>query len=244
MPASSARDWLDVWEAAGRLSAVERPLALLRGAGTATPDDALPDLPLGCRDALLLDLRAALFGPTLQSTVACPSCATVLELDVPIASVRVEPERRESVPLTFDIAGVTLNLRLPTTRDLRRVVDCPTIADARTALIKATITATSAEGASVAAEELPGGTLQAALERMRAADPQATVTAELTCPGCGTAWEADVDIAQYLWRELDHWAGQLLQDIHELASAYGWSESDVLALSAGRRQRYLELISS
>jgi hypothetical protein len=33
-----------------------------------------------------------------------------------------------------------------------------------------------------------------------------------------------------------------LRDVHELASAYGWRESEILALSPQRRQAYLELV--
>ena len=36
-------------------------------------------------------------------------------------------------------------------------------------------------------------------------------------------------------------AGALLHEVHRLASAYGWSETDVLAMSAMRRGVYLEL---
>jgi hypothetical protein len=33
----------------------------------------------------------------------------------------------------------------------------------------------------------------------------------------------------------------MLYDVHALASAYGWREADVLAMSPMRRQVYLEL---
>jgi hypothetical protein len=35
-----------------------------------------------------------------------------------------------------------------------------------------------------------------------------------------------------------------MRDVHQLASAYGWSEHDILTMSAGRRQLYLELVAS
>jgi hypothetical protein len=34
----------------------------------------------------------------------------------------------------------------------------------------------------------------------------------------------------------------MVREVHRMASAYGWREADILAMSAFRRQRYLELI--
>lgn len=73
------------------------------------------------------------------------------------------------------------------------------------------------------------------------ADPGAELTLEIACPECGAATPAELDIAAYLWTELDAWARDLLLDVHLLASAYGWSEPEILALSPLRRRYYLEL---
>ena len=43
------------------------------------------------------------------------------------------------------------------------------------------------------------------------------------------------------WLEIDAWARRTLRDVHALASAYAWSERDVLALSPTRRTLYREL---
>ena len=37
-------------------------------------------------------------------------------------------------------------------------------------------------------------------------------------------------------------AGALLHEVHRLASAYGWSEAQILALSPARRAQYLALV--
>ena len=52
-----------------------------------------------------------------------------------------------------------------------------------------------------------------------------------------------LDVAAFFWTELNAWAVRLLREIHALASAYGWREADILALSPKRRDLYLELIS-
>jgi hypothetical protein len=33
-----------------------------------------------------------------------------------------------------------------------------------------------------------------------------------------------------------------MREVHTLAAMYGWRETDILAMSAWRRQRYLEMI--
>ncbi|MGP3950458.1 T4 family baseplate hub assembly chaperone [Streptomyces sp. 7N604] len=73
------------------------------------------------------------------------------------------------------------------------------------------------------------------------ADPAAELTLNVACPECGEATPAELDIASYLWTELDAWARDLLLDVHLLATAYGWSEPEILALSPLRRRYYLEL---
>ena len=85
--------------------------------------------------------------------------------------------------------------------------------------------------------------LEAALARTVAeCDPQADIDLELTCPACGAQWRTPFDITGFLWRELEAWAMRTLRETHLLASAYGWSEADILALSAWRRQHYLDLV--
>jgi hypothetical protein len=75
------------------------------------------------------------------------------------------------------------------------------------------------------------------------ADPQADVQLALTCPACGHQWEATFDIASFFWSEIDSWAHRILREVHTLASAYGWREADILAMSPQRRQLYLEMVS-
>jgi hypothetical protein len=75
-----------------------------------------------------------------------------------------------------------------------------------------------------------------------AADPQAEIELALTCPACRLQWRTPFDIVNFLWDEIDRWAARILGEVHILASNYGWSERDILALHPGRRQYYLDLV--
>jgi hypothetical protein len=97
------------------------------------------------------------------------------------------------------------------------------------------------DGAPADAADLPDGVQARITEVCAEADPRADVRLDLPCPGCGHRTKALLDIAAALWAELDGWARGILLDVHLLASAYGWTEPDVLALSPLRRRYYLEL---
>ncbi|WP_051722444.1 hypothetical protein [Streptomyces albus] len=114
----------------------------------------------------------------------------------------------------------------------------------RVLLARCTVSA-ARNGEPVAADRLPDVLPERVRRRIaeaaERADPAAEVTLRVACPECGEATPAELDIASYLWTELDSWARDLLLDVHLLATAYGWSEPEILALSPLRRRYYLEL---
>jgi hypothetical protein len=89
---------------------------------------------------------------------------------------------------------------------------------------------------------MPASVADALSRRMESLEPGAAVSFDLTCPECGAQWNAPMDCADVVWSELQARAERLLLDVDALARAYGWSEPQVLALSATRRAAYLQLI--
>jgi hypothetical protein len=82
----------------------------------------------------------------------------------------------------------------------------------------------------------------AVANRLADIDPQADVRLAVDCPNCEHAWSARFDIGPFLWAEINTWAQRLLADIHALAFAFGWSEKEILAMTAWRREIYLEML--
>ena len=76
---------------------------------------------------------------------------------------------------------------------------------------------------------------------METIDPQANVELALRCTACEREWPVVFDIVAYLWDEISAWSRQIIHEVHRLASAYGWSEREVLAMGAARRAVYLEM---
>jgi hypothetical protein len=234
--------WLDVWERAAAAPAAARADVL---AAHRSDADAVALLPLGSRDALLLDLRALLFGPHLRSTAACPACAERCEWDCDLDALRV-PHVAPGKDGEFELvdAGWRVRARAVTSTDLAAISACGDETAALRALLRRCVIAARHGDRDVDPAELPGAWVEKLSAVLSAADPQAATTIALVCPACGQTWEAAFDIGTYLFKELDAWAQRTLADVHELAQRYGWSEPEILALSPARRARYLALASA
>ena len=95
------------------------------------------------------------------------------------------------------------------------------------------------EGQAIRPEWLPA--IEAALE---SADPLTALQIQTECPECGHGFELPVDLEQLLLQRLMAAQTRVLRDIHRLASAYHWSEREILALSPKRRAFYLRCLAS
>ncbi|OYY68092.1 hypothetical protein [Sphingomonas sp. 28-63-12] len=208
----------------------------------------LAAMPLGARDALLLDLRERLFGHELAIVATCPRCAEQLEAGFSLDDVRVArpPESSawgDAADTSAAIGGYRVTVRAPATADLLAI---PAGADAATAhaiLLDRCIEAQDPAGRPIAGHALPPIITQPIVDDIARANPQAVVELDLCCTGCAHRFGAVFDIAVFLLREIHRWARQLLSNIDSLASAYGWREADILALSPRRRQIYAEMVA-
>lgn len=240
----AAQELLDAWERGLGEPPVQRALTLLAAACPECVPDALARESVGRRDGRLLTLREWTFGSRLVSLAACPACGEALETSFDVGDIRAEDGPEES--LSLRVSSLELTFRLPNSLDVAALASGAAGEDlggARRRLLgRCLLAARGAEGNEVSLERLPETALQAVADRMAEADPQGDVELALSCPACGHGWPAAFDIASFFWTEVDAWARVLLHEIHALASAYGWREADILALSPWRRRSYLELI--
>jgi hypothetical protein len=242
---------LQAWEDCREASPGERGLILLGIAVPASPEADRARLSVGRRDALLFDLFRGLFGDTAAALVVCPDCGEQLEFDVPLAEISVTPAADPSDRYTLVCNGHEIAYRLPCAGDLAALgaeLRNEAVGAAARSLAQRCVLAIRDTHGAPADFEL-GGDAAAALEaaiaaRVSEADPQAVVTLTFDCPSCSAHWRAPFDIVEFLWRRLDIFARALLRDVHVLASNYGWSEHDALALTTWRRRRYIELIEA
>jgi hypothetical protein len=247
LPALTAATLLTLWEGGVDQPLAQRALQLLSAARPDIAYDTWAQLPLGRRDAELLRLRAELFGPRLVSVVPCPQCGEQLQMtldaaDLPAPAALAPAAAAEAGLQTVTVPPYILRYRLPNSTDLLAVARCESVEAARALLLQRCLQSAERDQAVEPPETLPATVIAALAAHMAQADPQADLQLDVRCPACGHSWPAGFDVTAYLWAEIDRWARRLLRDVHTLASAYGWSETDVLALSAVRRQAYLDLI--
>ncbi|MEE1739336.1 hypothetical protein PUR49_22895 [Streptomyces sp. BE147] len=242
---------LAAWESGLALGAADRSLLLHRAARPGTGTDALLSVPVGEREADLFALRRSLFGELMQVRIECGTCDEAMEFDLDAGALGARgtvPDR----PLRVAEDGWVVEFRLPTVADLAAAGATGgaggspgSPSGARRRLLTGCTLRALRDGEPVAAEHLaellPERVEQLIAEKAAEADPTAEVTLNVVCPECGAATVAELDISFYLWTELDNWARDLLLDVHLLATAYGWSEPEILALSPLRRRYYLEL---
>jgi len=232
---------LNAWEEGVSSHPVRRALLLLRMAWPARSEEDWARAPIGERDGSLLSLREELFGTSLDSVADCPKCGKQIELsfnanDIRLATPTLQHGDDES-GLLVEAAGYKVRFRLPNSADLLKAPD-------REALLNRCISAVFHQGEIVDSMTLPNDVIGPLIEQMQKSDPQADLQIALTCPYCSNAWSIPVDILSYLWSELEDWARRLFLEVHTLASAYGWKESDIVAMSPQRRRFYLDMVGA
>jgi hypothetical protein len=241
MSSLSADEMVRVWERGETLQPQERALAVLAACFRERSAEALADLPLGARNALLLRVWGNLFGPSLDGFAECPRCRDRLEFALPRASLEASEE-----PLSGEYqlseGEYDLRFRLPTSRDLSAMAGCADVAQGRALLLRRCVLEAARAGVLLPIGALPDSMTAAVAERMSMVDPLAETLLDLVCNACGHRWQAHLEIAEFVWTMLAAQARRLLREVHALARAYGWREADILAMSAARRQCYLEMV--
>lgn len=240
MAITRAADVLATWESGVAQGPAGRAL-LLHGA--ARPElggdrERLLELPVGEREADLFALRRALFGERMQVRLECGACGADMEFELDAGEFARTLADRGDPLVRIAEDGWEVEFRVPGVADLTAAAGA---ADPRRALLARCVTDAVRDGRSVSADALPAFVQRRIAEAAQAADPGGDVTLTIACPECGEGTRAELDIASYLWTELDAWARDILLDVHLLATAYGWSEPEILALSPLRRRYYLEL---
>jgi hypothetical protein len=233
---------LQVWEQGAGKPATMRALLLMMAVSPVSDRGALAHWTIGKRDSLLLNLRDALFGPEIHCLTNCTRCGEPIELDFRLDDIRV-PHGEPGRAYRTVAEGYEVYFRLPDSTDLLALDGALPVSAERQLLARCVLEARRDEG-DVEATALPDAVLSVISQEMSEADPQAEVLLEVACPACSAVSPAPFDIVSHLWSELDAWARRMLREVHALAMAYGWSETEILRMSATRRRAYLDLIAS
>jgi hypothetical protein len=147
-------------------------------------------------------------------------------------------------PSTFEVhdEGIRLRVRPLNSHDLAAILDCPDLPTAQRLLAARCIVDVLHGDAPADMADVPEQTLERVSASLEAADPDSERRIDLRCTECAEHWMVDLDIALFLWSEIQSLTRGLMHEVHELAWAYGWAEHDILAMSDARRKHYLDLV--
>lgn len=196
--------------------------------------------PVSGRTAALLRLialteqRGAL---SLNARCVAAACGETFEFELPLQALQDCQPAEDAGPILVRLdAQRSVTIRRPTGADLQRWRERPPASP--TAAMRLMLDTLLLEGQASPDDE---PALSASLV---AADPLVAFTVSCRCPACGAAQDVAVDLEGLALGRLRARQQALLQEVHCLASRYGWTEAEVLAVPPARRARYLALMEA
>ena len=206
--------------------------------GTSVGPGRAWELALCDRDRLLRAVHEQLFGDRIEATAKCTACGEGLEVSFSVREL-AESQRRQA-PTTVegpDEAGSYRALdgrrfRLPHSNDLRCVAGLHA-EDAGRALLERCLV-----------DGDPSGDAAVVEEAMEAVGPVLDVELDARCPHCEASQQVQFDIASFLLCALYRERRWLTSEVHRLATAYGWSLDEILAIPRSLRREYVALVEA
>lgn len=239
----SAAQLITLWQEAWSSTPAERALAICSAANQEQSTQEVVSLPIGQRDKCLIDFRQKLFGRQLSFLAECPGCETQIELDLSTKDISFASPPNDSELLSVSADdGTKVSFRLPNSLDLLAIQNASSLNERKRGLLSRCVQNAERDESKISVSELSDVATSAILQAMDEADPQANVEVPLRCVECKNRWSALFDIVSHLWAEIDAWVQKTLNEVHLIASAYGWSESAILSLSPARRQLYVGML--
>jgi hypothetical protein len=239
----TARAALTAWERGQGKEPLARSLVLLGAVFPGAPPDRLAALTLGQREAALLEARRRGFGPRLDGSARCPACGVALEFSLDARDLaRQGAAGEDALAGTVEAGRWRVGFRLPTSADLAAAARAADLAEARAVLLERCVLEAFHGGEPADPGDLPEEVVAAVGAAMEELDPAAELPVDIACAACGHRWTMLLDAGLFLWTEVAALAERLLYEVNALATAYGWSEAEILELSPLRRRRYLELL--
>jgi hypothetical protein len=251
MHALNGEELLIAWEHSRQRPKQEAVLSLL---ALALPERSISELarmPLGERNVLLLELRADTLGSAMEGRAVCPGCGMQLEFELDARQL-AQGLREQAAASAEELDGIAM--RPVNTQDLLASARAASEDEARLILLERTASVRQAEPGSAEQQEVPLRSLpvpvtsalvtSALIEKFEKLNAAAEIQVQLQCVGCDARPRLDLDIASYLVREIAGAARRLMAEIHQLASAYGWSEESIARMSGARRAAYLEMLNA
>lgn len=193
------------------------------------------ELCVGDRQYLARVLGARRGGDEVWLSPGCPHCGGRFDVQVRQSELPVK-EAGAGYPLArVRLGGGELICRVPTGVDEVSLTESGARDPKRWLVDRLIEDAPAGFGGAAGLDEDELARVEVALEEVA---PEVGTVIATSCPSCGRATR--VSVSPYVGLLGDE--GDLLAEVHQLAWAYHWSESEILGLPTGRRRRYLALV--
>lgn len=187
-------------------------------------------LPVGDVDRLVVARRAEARSDRFVAEACCARCDAPIDVTFSLSAYaehRRPRPARGAAPIAagrWRLRSAPVDFRVPTAAD---VLSVQGDSRPRAALLRACV-----RGEVTAA-------VAAAVERaMARLAPTLSGSVAGQCPECAAVTPIDLDARELCFAELRYHAAGVHEDVHLIASTYGWTEDVILALPSERRRRY------
>lgn len=222
----------------------DRPALVTALLAAAAPTEDWWQAPVSRRIAALLDLALHSSGlRSLDLMLRCeqPDCGKRFGIELPEEAWAQDDDALLPVAVMTDAGQPLMTLRRPTGADLRAcredAMTTPLDADpatvARALLKRLCLAGTPADG------DAPR-----AAQALAEADPLVAFRVHCACPECGTPDDHAIDLEAEALRQLALRQVALLDEVHRIASRYGWSEREIFEVPPARRRLYLQAMGA
>ncbi|MDD1793376.1 hypothetical protein LRP50_09580 [Enterovibrio sp. ZSDZ42] len=261
---------VELWERAADMLPPQRAVALVSAYLSSQYEGDVVDWTLAGRDHFLLLAYRAEFGESIAVVCACSECTAKTQLSFTVSQVLASGSERlksnteateinteaylpyyETLDTELGMAAFSGRFRLPIVRDLfvlassnsplskphtqsefaQCVLDPASYRDVLSCIDKSEDAASAWRAFYLALEA-----------RMLEIEPLTIVSLNSACTECGAETAHQFDIANQFWSLLTSDVERQLWDVHLLASAYGWSSHDILAMSPARRRQHIAMV--
>jgi hypothetical protein len=200
--------------------------------------DEISELTTWDRDRLLAAVYTRHYGPRIDSTLKCQTCEAPYDVDFNLQALMEQLAPDPDVPIeqagTHHYQLNDIQFRLPTGRDECAVFGLPP-KKAAAALLQRCIIDGAEPDAQTSAD------IQIAMQTL---SPVVNLELDAKCPECGKEQTIQFDLQRFLMTALVNDRRRLLQEVHILASAYGWRLSEILNLPRSQRRGFVALVDA
>ena len=211
--------------------------ALAELGDTAVSAYRVRNLCVGDRQFLMGQLATQIDEQPVWLTAECGQCRELFDVSMRFGKLPVKPAGDHYPETSVDTIHGRLQVRVPSGADQEAIAEIDDETEALIILLQRIVSTADPSGVFdvTRLSEAEIADIEARVEAMA---PEIATHLNTRCPSCETENQLPIHSYTLLQRPV----GDLYAEIHRLATAYHWSEKDILGLPRARRKFYLQMI--